>query len=231
LIKIKKHQYNGWELPYFDNAKNFRNYQFKLIKNHISGVVAEIGPGNGQNLKAYHVLAKKVFLYEPTKKSCLKLQKKFKSKKIFIKNNYFETNKKKYDTIMYLDVLEHIKNDKSELIKAYKALKINGCLIINVPAFWHLFSNFDKDVGHLRRYSKRNIIEITKKLKFKSIQMTYYDSLGYLFSLSSKIFIKDYKKNFKSKIKFWNSLIPLSKFIDIITLNLFGKSLLIIIKK
>jgi 2-polyprenyl-3-methyl-5-hydroxy-6-metoxy-1,4-benzoquinol methylase len=231
LIKIAKYQYDGWELKYFDKAKNFRSYQFKLTKNYITGEVAEIGPGNGQNLKTYHKLGKKIYLYEPTKKSFLKLKKKFKSKKIFIKNNYFKANKKKYDTIIYSDVLEHIKNDKKELLKAYKALKNNGYLVINVPAFCHLFSNFDKDVGHLRRYNKQYIIEITKKIKIKSLKMTYYDSLGYIFSLISKIFTKDYKKNFKNKIKFWNYLIPLSKFIDTITFNLFGKSLLIIIKK
>ena len=30
-----KNQYDGWELNFFDNAKNFRNYQWKLIKDKI----------------------------------------------------------------------------------------------------------------------------------------------------------------------------------------------------
>ena len=226
-----KYQYDGWELPFFDKAKNFRNYQFLLIKNYIKGDTAEIGPGNGENLKYYKHLAKKIFLYEPTKKSFFKLQKNFKNKNIFIKNNYFRINKKKFDTILYLDVLEHIKDDQVELSLAYKALKNSGHLIINVPAFSHLYSNFDRDVNHLRRYNKKDIINLCKKFKFKYIKMKYYDSLGYFFSLLSKIFIKKYKKNFKEKIKFWDFLIPLSKFIDTATLNLLGKSLLIIIKK
>ena len=45
--------YEGWELSYFDQADNFRNYEFSLCKNYISGKTAEIGPGTGENLKYY----------------------------------------------------------------------------------------------------------------------------------------------------------------------------------
>jgi SAM-dependent methyltransferase len=155
----------------------------------------------------------------------------FKDQKILIKNNYFKEKKKKFDTIIYLDVLEHITNDQAELTFAYKTLKKNGHLIINVPAFSHLFSDFDKDVNHVRRYNKENIMNLTKNFKYNYIKMTYYDTLGYIFSLTSKLFIKEYKRKFSEKIKFWDFLIPLSKIIDIATFNLLGKSLLIIIKK
>jgi predicted SAM-dependent methyltransferase len=132
---------------------------------------------------------------------------------------------------LYFDVLEHIKNDQTELSLAYNVLKNNGYLIVNVPAFSHLFSNFDRDVNHFRRYSKKDIIYLIKNFKIKYVKMKYYDSLGYIFSLINKFFFKNYKKNFKQKIKFWDFLMPLSKFIDNLTFNSFGKSLLIIIKK
>jgi len=43
--------------------------------------------------------------------------------------------------------------------------------------------------------------------------------------------LSNYKKNFENKIRIWDTLISISKIIDIISFNLFGKSLLIIIKK
>jgi hypothetical protein len=61
--------------------------------------------------------------------------------------------------------------------------------------------------------------------------MKYYDSVGYLLSLISKIFSNNYKKNFHQKIKIWNFLIPFSKMLDKLCFNLFGKSLIIIINK
>ena len=44
----------------------------------------------------------------------------------------------------------------------------------------------------------------------------YYDSIGYLLSLMSKMLSGNYKNNFNKKIKFWDSLIWLSKIIDMI---------------
>ena len=94
-----------------------------------------------------------------------------------------------------------------------------------------LKANFDKDVGHYKRYSKNDFKKILKNSVFRKVTFRYYDSIGYLLSLMSKLLITNYKKNFETKIKFWNNLIIFSKLLDKITLNAFGKSLLVIIEK
>jgi len=227
---MKKYNYSGWELPHFDKARNFRNYQFDLIKSHIKNNIAEIGPGTGSLLEKYIFLTKKkIYLFEPTKKFCVLLEKKFK-KKVKIFNSYFISNKK-YNTIIYMDIIEHIFNDKDEILKAYNNLARNGKLIINVPAFKILFSRFDKDVNHFRRYQKNTFSKTLNELNIKKYNMIYYDSVGFFLSLLSKFFSKNYKKKFGLKIRIWDKLIILSKIIDMITFNSFGKSLLIIIKK
>ena len=228
---MSKKNYPGWELEFFDNSKNFRLYQLQLIKKYLIGHIAEVGPGNGGNLYHYINTPKKIDLYEPSNKHYLKLKKNFKkTKKISFYNKVFSGNKK-YDSILYLDVIEHIKDDKKEILKALKLLKKRGHLILNVPAFSHLYSNFDRDVGHYRRYSKNDFKKIMNNIPFKKIDFIYYDSVGYLLSLLSKIFVSNYKKNFEKKIKFWNSLIWISKIFDLIILRSFGKSLLVIIRK
>jgi ubiquinone/menaquinone biosynthesis C-methylase UbiE len=231
-MQIKKNYYNGWELKLFDNSNHFRNYQFDLIKDKINGYLAEVGPGNGKNIYWYFRKCKKIDLYEPSSNLFNILKKRFyNNKRINLKNKEFLEKKNKYDCILYMDVIEHIKNDKKEIKKAYRSLKKGGRLIVNVPAFQHLYSKFDKDVGHFRRYNKNQILSLCKGLKINDIDMKYYDSIGYMLSLVSKLVVSDYKKDFKKKIKFWNSLILLSRIIDFFTMNLFGKSLIIIIKK
>jgi ubiquinone/menaquinone biosynthesis C-methylase UbiE len=225
-------QYPGWELNFFDKSKNFRKYQNELISKNIGDYVAEVGPGNGENLLLYKDKAKKIDLFEPSLILYNNLLKKIKSvNNITLYKESFLVRKNKYDTIMYLDVLEHIENDKEELINAYRSLKTNGKLIINVPAFEHLYSKFDKDVGHYRRYSKKSFLNLIKHISPKYYKMTYFDSVGYLLSLLSKIFSSDYKKNFEQKINFWNKLIPISRVIDKIIFHFFGKSLFIVIVK
>ena len=57
-----------------------------------------------------------------------------------------------FDSIMYMNVLEHIEKDKEEINNSLKILNKNGMLIILVPAHQKLFSKFDKEIGHFRRY-------------------------------------------------------------------------------
>ena len=100
-------------------------------------------------------------------------------------------------------------------------------MIINVPAYQHLYSQFDKDINHFRRYSKTNFLKLIKDYDFKKVDLKYYDSIGYLLSLASKNSKLDYKKNFSLKIKIWDNLIIFSRIIDFLIFNIFGKSLMI----
>tara|TARA_B100000989_G_scaffold47954_1_gene31255 strand:+ start:1298 stop:1996 length:699 start_codon:yes stop_codon:yes gene_type:complete len=224
--------YDGWELGFFDLSKNFRKYQFDLIKEFISGKVAEIGPGNGIFLEYYLDRCDKLDLFEPDKNLFSKLNYKFSNhEKIKVINEELNITTNIYDVILYLDVLEHIENYEKEILKAHNALKEGGHLVINVPAFQFLYSDFDKDVGHFKRYSKKDITDLVLKNNLKITRLNYYDTIGFLLSFLSKMISSNYKKNFEKKIKIWNSLIPASRILDKIFISSFGKSLLIVIKK
>tara|TARA_B100000989_G_C19463478_1_gene437250 strand:- start:114 stop:812 length:699 start_codon:yes stop_codon:yes gene_type:complete len=232
-MDIKKNiDYEGWELGYFDISKNFRKYQFDLVEKFISGNVAEIGPGNGIFLEYYLDQCDKLELFEPDKNLYSKLSNKFYDyKKITIINDELNITSNIYDTILYLDVLEHIENHEKEIFKAHNALKKGGYLIINVPAFEFLYSDFDKDVGHVKRYSKKDIRNLISNYNFEITKLNYYDSVGFLLSFLSKIISSNYKKNFEKKIKIWDSLIPFSRVLDKILIRSFGKSLIVVLRK
>ena len=152
-----KYDYTGWELELFDNALNFRKYQFSLIDKYIKGKTAEVGPGTGENLSYYHHKTNLIHLYEPSDglyQVLIKKTKKFINVKCF--NKYFVEDNEKFDTIIYLDVLEHIEKDKEEVLNAYSKLNKDGHLIISVPAFNFLYSKFDEDIGHQKRYIKNS---------------------------------------------------------------------------
>ena len=223
-------QYSGFELEHFDSAQNFRKYQLQLIKPYLKGSFLEVGPGQGGLTKLYKNYLKKITLVEPDKKLYLSLKKKFKNnKKIIIKNSLLENINQKYDVIIYFDVLEHIKKDLRELRIAKSKLNKSGYLILNVPAHQQFYNDFDKSVGHFKRYNKKDFFLMSKKSKLKIINMSYYDSIGFLLLIVSKLFLLN-QKNLKTKVSFWNLLIPLSKIIDYLTFNMVGKSLLCILK-
>ena len=227
---MKKIQYDGFELEHFDSASNFREYQVSLVSKYISGNFVEVGAGKGGLVPYYKKFLRNITLLEPEKKLFKILKKKFPDKKIKIKNYTIDKLKNRYDTIIYYDVLEHIKNDLKEVSEVSKRLKKNGYLIISVPAYQAFYSEFDKSVGHFKRYNKKDFIQLEKKTKLKIEKLAYYDSIGLLFLVLNKI-LSLKQTNLKNKIFLWNLLIPVSKLIDFLTFNMFGKSLVCVFRK
>ena len=227
---MKLIQYDGFELEHFDAAFNFRKYQISLIKKYLSGEFLEVGPGKGGLTNYYNKFLKRPTLIEPEKKLYKLLKKKFINKKIIIKNCTIYRIKKKFDTIIYFDVLEHIKDDLKEIKTASKKLKRGKYLIFSVPAYQSLYSNFDKSVGHYKRYNKSDFYEISIKTGLKIEKIIYYDSIGFLLLILNRIFSLK-QTNLKNKLFLWNLLIPISRLIDFLTFNKFGKSLLCVFKK
>ena len=227
---MSKINYDGFELDTFDAAKKFRNYQIYYLKSYIKDPFLEVGAGQGGLTNLYKKFTKDITLIEPDKKLFQLLRKKFRKKNIKIKNQTIDKIKFKYQTIIYFDVLEHIKSDLKEVKIASKKLKKNGNLIFNVPAHQLFYNEFDKAVGHFKRYNKKDFKDIEKKTDLKIEKLIYYDSIGLIFLILNKIF-KLKETNLKNKIYFWNMLIPLSKIIDKLTFNKFGKSLLCVFKK
>ena len=200
--------YEGWELPFFDKAKNFRKYQLDILKKHIKGIVGEIGPGNGTLCEKYLNLSDHIFLFEPSINFYNNLNLKFKSLgKVKVINDEFKPSGQKFDCILLMDVIEHIDDPSELLMQAKSSLNQNGKILINVPAFQHLYSKFDRDVGHVKRYDKKTFLNTVKEIPKDKINLFYYDSVGYFMSLLSKLLFDllgrysgNYQRNFKQKI-------------------------------
>lgn len=80
--------------------------------------------------------------------------------------------KEKFDIILCSEVIEHCKNDKRFLLKVHSLLKKDGLLIISTPLITAplyrlgLAGKFDIQVGHLRRYSKDEILTLIRQSGF-----------------------------------------------------------------
>tara|TARA_A100001015_G_C15032988_1_gene734351 strand:- start:2225 stop:2905 length:681 start_codon:yes stop_codon:yes gene_type:complete len=224
--------YSGWELKFFDASKNFRNYQYKLVKDYIGNKILEVGPGTGNFAENFFLKkAENIYLTEINKDLAIGLENKFKgNKNVNILSKKINEIDMSFNTICYFDVIEHIEFPKKELIEALNKLEKNGYLVVIVPAYNYLFSDYDRAVGHYRRYEKKFFIDYIKENNLKCEKLIYFDSIGYMFLLLNKI-IKSKKKSVSFATFIWNLLIPISKIIDLLTFNSFGKSLLCIIKK
>jgi SAM-dependent methyltransferase len=64
-------------------------------------------------------------------------------------------SRENFDAVLMLDVLEHLKQDHASVEVAASLLKPGGILICTVPAHMWLWTDFDEDHHHFRRYSRR----------------------------------------------------------------------------
>lgn len=216
----------------FDKANFHISYSLYVIKKFIKGDILEVGAGCGSFTRNYYNnTIKSVTLTEPDRENFFNLKSKFHEKKnVDILDLEVEKIEKKFDSIMYLHVLEHIKNDLKEIKDATNKLNNGGHLIIIAPAYQKLYGNLDKAVGHFRRYEKKFFKKDFQNLEL--LKVKHLDSIGLLLYYLNKIFFS--KETFPSALKIfiWDKIFtPLTIVIDFIINYSFGKCLVAIYKK
>lgn len=217
-------KYQGSELPIFFMAQNWKLYLHSKIEPYIRGHVLEVGAGIGGNLSIWRKSLAKIVsltLLEPDRDQFEILRGKtkeifFGDKKIRFFCDYLDSYKKKnsFDTIVYIDVLEHIDDDFSELRLASSKLNSSGVIIIVCPAHHFLYSEFDRSIGHFRRYDRLMYDELAKANDLKLERCYFLDFGGFVLSGINKLLSPSGKPTQK-KILFWDKfIIPISKILD-----------------
>lgn len=225
--------YPGQELEIFENASRWKAYFESRISPYIQGNVLEVGAGIGSTAKVLNKgTASSWTLLEPDEILFKKLRASLPSlppNSILQKGGISDANGE-FNTILYIDVLEHIEYDKQELENASGKLSKDGYLIVLSPAFQYLFNEFDKAIGHFRRYNKSMIKKIGPQ-DLSILSLNYLDSLGYFASLMNSIMLKQSYPT-KKQVEIWDKkMIPISRFIDPLIGYSFGKSIIAVWKK
>ncbi len=216
----------------FDNANFHIKYCLAIIKKYIKGDILEVGAGCGSFTRNYYNDSiKNITLTETDEKNILNLKENFKNfKNIKIFGKSIEKIEKKFDSILYFHVLEHIENDLKEIEEAKKRLNKGGHLIIIVPAHQKIYGNLDKAVGHFRRYEKDFFSKDLNGLEL--INLKFLDTIGYFLYFINKIVFKNETFPSSFKIFLWDKIFtPITIFIDFMTGYNYGKCIIAIYKK
>jgi SAM-dependent methyltransferase len=85
-----------------------------------------------------------------------------------------------YDTALLINVLEHLRDDRAAVRKARSELRMDGRLVIFVPAFELLMSDLDRRLGHYRRYTTGSLRQLLEGAGFTVTALRYYNLTGFL---------------------------------------------------
>jgi 2-polyprenyl-3-methyl-5-hydroxy-6-metoxy-1,4-benzoquinol methylase len=228
--------YVGSELPLFAHAKNWKAYWGTQIEPYLRGRVLEVGAGLGSNTVA---------LCDPTRHrwTCLEPDRELARSLAAtlagterakccttIAGTVESLRGSNWDTVVYIDVLEHIERDRDELATAADLLTPNGCLVVLSPSHQFLYSDFDRAVGHHRRYSRRTLTQVMPR-GTRVERLRYLDSVGLLTSLANRLLLRQAVPTLKQILLWDRTLVPCSRLLDRALGFRIGRSVLCIARK
>ena len=84
----------------------------------------------------------------------------------------------KIDSVVCLNVLEHIEDDRRVLAELYRAIEPGGVVVVLVPAHPALYSDLDRNLGHFRRYTRELLEQRFRDAGFVIEKSRYFNWVG-----------------------------------------------------
>jgi SAM-dependent methyltransferase len=230
MDSVETYSYVGKELELFQHATHWKTYYARALRPFIAGDVLEVGAGLGATSR---------FLCNGRERSwtCLEpdpgLHRQLESSlgvkplaspgRALLGTVPSLPSEDRFDTILYIDVLEHIEDDRAELTGSAAHLRPGGHVVVLAPAHQGLYSPFDKAVGHYRRYSKRSLLAAAPAT-LRPVAAYYLDAVGMVASLANRWLLRAFMPTY-DQLMFWDRvLVPASRVIDPILAHRLGKS-------
>lgn len=212
--------YAGSELELFARASNWKDYWSSRLRPYLGVRVLEVGAGIGTNTSyLLHPGVQDWLCLEPDHVMADRIGQQLANQELpSVCRCQAGTVQdlepsERFDTILYVDVLEHIEQDREELERAARHLLPGGRLIVLSPAHNRLFSPFDQAIGHFRRYD-RALLQRCEPATLSRTRIFYLDSVGMLASLAAAYLLRARMPS-PGQIWFWDRcMVPASRTLD-----------------
>lgn len=227
MTRAGSFQYAGKELDVFAHARRWKAYWASRIRTWIAGDVLEVGAGLGENtavlqstaVRSWHCLepdpglgARLAATVAPLGNCSIGI------------GTIASVRGRQFDSIVYIDVLEHIEADRDELAAAAELLRPDGRIVVLSPAFQCLFSEFDAAIGHFRRYNRRSL-SACSPAGCRVEAVFYLDCAGLAASLANRLLLRQDNPTLR-QIEFWDRVIvPVSRLVDPVIRYTAGKTI------
>jgi SAM-dependent methyltransferase len=180
--------YVGKDLEAMSFAVNYHKWILDEFRPFLGKKLVEVGAGTGsfselllqENCEKLDVIEpSEMFEYLKQNVSNIETDIKINLHQAIFANVRGEiSNTNQPDSIIYVNVLEHIEDDTGELKMIYETLETGGKCFIFVPALMSLYGEFDRKIGHFRRYKKKEIEEKCASVGFRVLKSKYFDFAG-----------------------------------------------------
>ena len=214
----------------------YNEWLFSHIKDYLGNSVWEAGAGIGTYSKCMSGV-KFLFLSDVVDGYLKKLNMEFNNfnnvivERIDLTNeDYRKLQHYNIDTVVCINVLEHVEHDLKAMENIYKVLKNDGRFLFIGPNHPFLYGSLDKYANHFRRYTKKGLTSSLNKIGFKIEKISVVNSLAaFNWFLQSKILKR--KIISEEGLEMCEKFIALAKIVDRINPFPIGSNIVVIARK
>ncbi len=227
--------YVGKDLEAMTFAVQYHQWILSEFEPYLGNSAAEVGAGTGNFTKLLVDRVTQLEAFEPSRNMYQALARQYAdSSTVNTHNTLFEHSQpqfaQSFDSVIYVNVMEHVENDAHEFSIINSGLVPGGYALIFVPALSWLYSDFDRQVGHYRRYHKKDLRNLAMDAGFEIIKLKYFDVFGILpWYLAFVTFKKSVSQKNVALYDKW--IAPVAKKVERIVSPPVGKNLLLVAKK
>lgn len=231
---MSEFKYAGSELDLFAAVLNWKSYWSRQIRPFLTGDILEAGAGIGANTRFLDPGdSGRYVCLEPDPQLIAQLRRELpetRRTREVVCGTLQSLPHQRFDTIVYIDVLEHIENDREELNLAASFLAPGGRIIVLSPAHQRLYTPFDAAIGHFRRYDRAMIRSISPA-GLRLERLRYLDSAG-LFASGANLLLLRQSMPTRAQLRFWDGwIVPCSRVLDKLFFYAIGKSIVAVWQK
>ena len=161
----------------------YNRWMFERLRRWIGRSVLEIGSGIG-NLSAFLVDRERLVLTDTREEYLSRLRQRFADRpnvsvaRLYLPDDDRAVAGQRFDTVICLNVLEHVDDDLSALHAIRRLLGPGGRLVLLVPALQALYGTIDRALGHHRRYNRDGLADLLRATGFKLAHIEYFNLAG-----------------------------------------------------
>lgn len=181
---MEQNNLSEW-LGEWNKIEKYSQWMYSTFEKYIGKRVLDIGAGIG-NITAQYIDKKELVVATDIFENQIEIMnQRFQKKPYFkaelldiLEDDISKLKEQKFDTIICINVLEHLKDDKKALLRMKEILSPEGHIILIVPAFSKLYCYMDKNVSHYRRYDKGMIAKLAKQCNLDIVKNKYFNFFG-----------------------------------------------------
>jgi glycosyltransferase involved in cell wall biosynthesis/phospholipid N-methyltransferase len=212
-------EYGSHILHSLEKAQNFNRWMAEAVAPHVGARVLEIGAGIG-NITTW-LLPRDFYLASDINPNYLDYLKNLAIGKPYLHVDRIDLEdpacfapwQGQFDTVVCLNVLEHVRDPLIALRNMSSALAPGGRVVLYVPQGQKLYSSLDEVLGHRCRYSKEDLARELRDNGFELESMRDFNHLAIPgWYINGKLLKRRHFS--RSQLKIFNSLVPLIRRVD-----------------